>query len=80
MSSDAPSERREPVKRRKPGTGTADSFFSAKSPGKSSRRADKIGANPVGIQLPRILGHLGNVGLVILHEINIPPLEEMKEL
>ena len=43
MSSDAPSERRQPVKRRKPGTGTADSLFSAKSPGKSSRPANKIG-------------------------------------
>ena len=43
MSSDAPSERREPVKRRKPGTRTADSFFSGKGPGKSSRPADNIG-------------------------------------
>ncbi len=51
MSSDAPSERRKPVKpdrrkpvkRRKPGTGTAKSFFGGKRPGKTSRRANKIG-------------------------------------
>ena len=43
MSSDAPSDRREPVKRRKPGTGTAKSFFGGKRPGKTSRRANKIG-------------------------------------
>ncbi len=43
MSSDAPSERRKPVKRRKPGIGTAKSFFGGKRPGKRSRRANKIG-------------------------------------
>ena len=43
MSPDAPSDRRKPVKRRKPGTGTAKSFFGGKRPGKTSLRANKIG-------------------------------------
>ncbi len=51
MSSDAPSDlrkpvkpdRRKPVKRRKPGTGTAKSFFGGERPGKTSRRANNIG-------------------------------------
>ena len=42
MSSDAPSEHREPVKRRIPGTRTADSFFGGKEPGLVNGVLDRL--------------------------------------
>jgi hypothetical protein len=44
MSSDAPSERPRVAKQRKPGTKTADNFFSDRGPGKTSGRANKMSA------------------------------------